>query len=228
VEGDVPHPVNLVFYGPVGSLVVVEVSGACEVGGQAGDAEGDLLPGPGSVEAAGVAARAEDLSRAGEEGVAGLGGADRAALGASVPTVVLGLGGLGPLGVGAGRQRPGGGAGQWLVPLQDQDVVGVEPVRDQAGGLLRGVQGIQGEHTAGQGESGQQGAGRRCRRACPEPASGRGPRRWRGRAPRPGRPAPIRCGRRSGPCRREPRRAAARPAPGVPRSAGRRGAVRAR
>jgi hypothetical protein len=103
VEGGVPYPVDLVFDGPVGPLVVVEVSGAGEVGGQAGDAEDDLLAGPGAVEAAGVTAQAEDLGRAGEEGVVGGGGADRAALGAPVPTVVLGLGGLGPLGVGAGQ-----------------------------------------------------------------------------------------------------------------------------
>jgi hypothetical protein len=119
---------------------VVEVLGAGERGGQAGDTEDDLLARPGAVEVAAVAAQAEGLGRAGEDRVVGGGGADRAALGAAVAAVLVDVGGLHPVGVGAGQQGLGRGAGQWLVPLQDQDVVGVQLVGDQAGGLLGGVQ----------------------------------------------------------------------------------------
>ena len=81
---------------------------------------------------------------------------------------------------------------------------------DQTGGLLCGVQRIQGEHPAGQGELSEQGAVPRPRRACRGPGSGRGPRRWRGRSRRPGRPAPASV---RAPVRALPSRAAAGSSP---------------
>nr|WP_246143694.1 hypothetical protein [Actinacidiphila oryziradicis] len=70
--------------------------------------------------------------------------------------VLVDVGGLHPVGVGAGQQGLGRGAGQRLVPLQDQDVAGVQLIGDQAGGLLGGVQRVQGQHHAGHLQRGQQ------------------------------------------------------------------------
>ena len=75
VEGDVTHPVDLIFNAPARPPVVVELSGAGLVGGQADDPEDNLLGLPDTVEFAAVAAQAEDLVSPGEQGVVGGGGA---------------------------------------------------------------------------------------------------------------------------------------------------------
>jgi len=95
-----------VFDGPVPARVDGEVAGSGEIGGQAGDAVGDLLAGPRAAGGAGVAADAQDLGRAGPVDAVGGGGADGALLAAAVAFSLVGPGGVRELGVGAGQ--PGG------------------------------------------------------------------------------------------------------------------------
>jgi hypothetical protein len=78
------------------------------------------------------------------------------AFGAGVAAVVVGGGGLFELGVGAGEQGLGGLQRQGLIAFEDQDVVGVRGVGDQPGGLLRDMQGVQGQHHPGHVERGEQ------------------------------------------------------------------------
>src|SRR6186997_3690145 len=52
-EGDVADPMQTIFDDPVPSFVVVELRGAGQVGGQAGDPVHDFLAGPDAVEACG-------------------------------------------------------------------------------------------------------------------------------------------------------------------------------
>lgn len=54
MEGHVPHPVQAIFHVPLPSGVLIEVFGAGEVGGHAGDPEDDLFTGSDVVEAADV------------------------------------------------------------------------------------------------------------------------------------------------------------------------------
>src|SRR5207342_2920085 len=96
------------FHDPVASFVVVELRGAGQVGGQAGDPVHDLLAGPDAVQAAGVAAEPEGLYGAGEQAVVGRGDADGASFDPAVAAVVVGRGGVGPVGVRAAQQ---GGCG---------------------------------------------------------------------------------------------------------------------
>jgi hypothetical protein len=60
-ERDIADVMLPVFDGPVLACVDGEVAGAGEIGGQAGDAVGDLLAGPRAAGGAGVAADAQDL-----------------------------------------------------------------------------------------------------------------------------------------------------------------------
>jgi len=80
---------------------VVELRGAGQVGGQAGDPVHDLLAGPDAVQAAGIAAEPEGLYRTGEQAVVGRGDADGASFDPAVAAVVLGRGGGDPVGVRA-------------------------------------------------------------------------------------------------------------------------------
>ena len=104
----------------------------------------DLLGVPDAVEPADVAAQPEDLPGPGEQGVLDVSGADLTAFDTAVATIVLDRAGRCPVRVGPGQDGAGGGAGERLVALEDQQVVGVQVVGDQAGGLLRGVQPIGG------------------------------------------------------------------------------------
>src|SRR6478672_5241884 len=51
IEGDVADPMQAIFHDPVPSFVVVELRGAGQVGGQAGDPVHDFLAGPDAVQA---------------------------------------------------------------------------------------------------------------------------------------------------------------------------------
>jgi hypothetical protein len=65
MECHIAGPVETVVHGPVLAFVVVEVFGTREAGGQAGDPVRDFLGGPDIIEAADVAADAEDLAGSG-------------------------------------------------------------------------------------------------------------------------------------------------------------------
>src|SRR3954454_8649140 len=88
-EGDIPGPVEPVLHRPVPALVVAEVLGSGQRGGQAGDSVDDLLRCPaGVVEFSDVAAEPKHLSGPGEQGVIGLGGADRTPFTAAMAALV--------------------------------------------------------------------------------------------------------------------------------------------
>ncbi|MCM4083591.1 hypothetical protein [Paractinoplanes hotanensis] len=59
-------------------------------------------------------------------------------------TIGVDVGLVGEVDVAAGQQRLGGLQGERLIAFEDQQVVGVQGTGDQPGGLLRGVEGIQG------------------------------------------------------------------------------------
>lgn len=117
-------------------------------GVEADDAVDDLFACVGTVESAGVAAEPEHLPGAGEQAVVAGYDADRAEFGASVPAAGGDISAFGELGVAAGQQGLGGLHGEPLVPLQDQQMVGVQRCGDQPGGLC-GVQGVQSQQHAG-------------------------------------------------------------------------------
>src|SRR4030088_3589340 len=122
------------------ALVAVEVFRACEAVRQAGDPVHDFLGSPDIVEVADVTADAEDLTGSGEQRVIGRGGADGAALGTTVTTGVPDRAALYPVGVGARQCGVRGGERVRLIPLEGEDVVGVEVFGNQARRFLVGMQ----------------------------------------------------------------------------------------
>jgi hypothetical protein len=86
------------------------------------------------------------LPGAGEQGVVGGRHARAAAFGAAVSAVVADRGVVGELGIGAGQQCLGGVLCEGLIPFQHQQVVGVQLLGDQPGGLLRRVSRIHAQH----------------------------------------------------------------------------------
>jgi hypothetical protein len=102
-ESLVAHVVLADLDAPVGSGIVCQVAGPGEVGGQAGDAVGDLLVRPRAVRGAGVAADADDLRGARPVDAGGGSGADAASFAAPVPGVLLGPGECGEVAVRVGQ-----------------------------------------------------------------------------------------------------------------------------
>jgi hypothetical protein len=90
---------------------------------------------------AGVAADAHDLGGSWPVDPGGGGGADGAALTAAVALALLGPGRAGELGVGPGQRGGDLGEQGGLVGLDEHDVVAAVVLRDEAGGVLLGVQG---------------------------------------------------------------------------------------
>ena len=158
VVGDVADPVQPVLDLPVAADVSGQLSGAGLVGGEAGDALGDLLAGALPVQAADVAADPEHLCRMWEADC-GLGGdgsdAGGALLGAPVPAVEVDVLGR-EVADRAGQQPLAGGQQCRLVGFHGEHVVGVPLGHQVPRGLALGVQGVGGDHQPGQVQAGQQ------------------------------------------------------------------------
>jgi hypothetical protein len=67
-----------------------------------------------------------------------------------VPCAGLGPGGAGEARIGAGQRRGHGGQQGWLVALDDHQVVGVLVFHQVAGGFRLSMQGVEGDHGAGE------------------------------------------------------------------------------